>query len=138
MPTTKTQAVKENDTEQKPQSVTPFKVTINRIVDFENSHVKAYASLSIGGSFAVHGLKVVSGKNGDFVDMPKPKLRDGKFGDDIFHAISAEARTQMQEAVLQAYEQKLAEQQEQSDEQTEQEEQGEKADLSENAGMKME
>ena len=70
--------------------------------------IRASASLTIGDAFAVHGIKVVSGSKGEFVSMPSYKS-----GDDyksIFHAITAEARQQMNDAVMAAYEQKLAEQ----------------------------
>ena len=117
MPTqNNTKTVKKAETVQKQNSVVPFTVTINRLLNPEKSNVKAIASLSIGSSFAVHGLKVISGAKGDFVAMPSTKAPDGSYNE-TFHPISAEARTQMMDAVLAAYENKLAEQQEQSDEQ---------------------
>lgn len=33
--------------------------TINRLVDKQDSSVKAYASVTIDGMFAVHGLRVI-------------------------------------------------------------------------------
>ena len=74
----------------------------------EDSTIRANASLTIGGAFKVHGIKVVSGSKGDFVSMPSYKSGDGY--KDIFHAVTADARQQMNDAVLAAYEQKLAEQ----------------------------
>lgn len=137
MPTTKTKTQVKTDAEQKQQiSLPPIKVTINRIINNEDSKVKAIASMSIGGAFAVHGLKVVSGSNGDFVAMPNTKAPDGSYND-TFHPISAEARTQMMDAVLAAYEQKLAEQQEQSEEQEKQEDMDEETDLTEDSSMSM-
>jgi len=139
MPTTKTKTNTQTaaETENKQQnSIPPFKVTINRIMNPEKSHVKAIASMSIGGAFAVHGLKVIEGQNGDFVSMPSTKSPDGKYND-TFHPISAEARTQMIDAVLQAYEQKFAEQEQDQEQSGEQEDMDEETDLSENSGMSM-
>ena len=85
----------------------PIKANVNWMNPDEGS-IRASASLTIGDSFAVHGIKIVSGAKGEFVSMPSYKS-----GDDyksIFHAITAEARQQMNDAVMSAYEQKLSEQ----------------------------
>ena len=44
--------------------------TINRFVDKQDSSVKAYASVTIDGMFAVHGLRVMETEKGRFVNMP--------------------------------------------------------------------
>ena len=41
--------------------------TINRLVDKQDSSVKAYASVKIDGMFAVHGLRVMETEKGRFV-----------------------------------------------------------------------
>ncbi len=41
--------------------------TINRFVDKQDSSVKAYASVTMDGMFAVHGLKVMETEKGRFV-----------------------------------------------------------------------
>ena len=66
-----------------------LKATINRLLDKGNT--KAVASLTIDGAFAVHGIKIVGGVNGDFVSMPSTKQSDGSYKD-IFHAVTKEAR----------------------------------------------
>ena len=43
--------------------------TINRFVDKQDSSVKAYASVTMDGMFAVHGLKVMETEKGRFVNM---------------------------------------------------------------------
>ena len=84
---------------------------IDRLVDYENSKVKAVASANIGGAFAIHGLRVIDSQKGLFVQMPQSSYqRDGKTEySDIFHPVTAEARSELFEKVLEAYEQKLAE-----------------------------
>ena len=84
-------------------------VRIDRMVDREDSKVRAYASANIGGAFAIHGIRVVDSQKGLFVQMPQRSYqKDGatKY-EDIFHPITAEARTRLNSAVLSAYEQHL-------------------------------
>ncbi|MGN0802130.1 MAG: SpoVG family protein [Candidatus Faecivicinus sp.] len=62
----------------------------------------AMTSLTIGGCFAVRGVKVVQGRNGPFVSMPQAK--DGKGGyQDICFPISREVREQVSKLVLDKY-----------------------------------
>lgn len=103
--------------EKKQEQAAPvLSVRIDRMVDYENSLVRAIASANIGGAFAIHGIKVIDSQKGLFVSMPQSSYqdRDGntKYSD-IFHPITAEARTGLKDAVLDAYEAKLAEIQEQ-------------------------
>lgn len=101
--------------EQIKEQTTPMpsiQAKIDRLSDFEGSKVKAFASANIG-SFAVHGLRVVEGEKGMFVAMPSTSYqKNGKTEyQETFHPVSADARKALGDAVLQAYEQKLAEEQ---------------------------
>ena len=84
------------------------KVRIDRVVDYENSRVKAIASANVG-PFAVHGIRVIDGQKGLFVQMPQNSYtKDGKTQySDIFHPVTAEARSELYNKVLSAYQQKL-------------------------------
>ncbi len=85
---------------------------IDKLVNSETTHVKAYATVNLGGSFSVHGVKIVDGQNGLFVRMPQNsyKKRDGTMGyRDVFHPTTADARAELNAKVLEAYQQKLAE-----------------------------
>ena len=84
---------------------------IDHITGYEK--VKAFASANIGGAFAIHGMRVVDGEKGLFVAMPSTSFqRDGKTEyQETFHPVSGEARKALNDAVLEAYEQKLAEEQ---------------------------
>lgn len=84
---------------------------IDRLVDYENSKVKAVASANIGGAFAIHGLRVIDSQKGLFVQIPQNSFQRGGKTEysDIFHPITAEARSELNTKVLEAYEQKLAE-----------------------------
>lgn len=62
----------------------------------------AMASLTIGGCFAVRGVKVVQGRNGPFVSMPQAKDGQGNYQDVCF-PISKEVREQVSKLVLDKY-----------------------------------
>lgn len=84
--------------------------SINRMVNKEDSAIKAYASVTIDGMFAVHGLRVMETEKGRFVNMPSTSYtdRDGnKQYSDIFHAVTKSARNALNQAVLNAYDVKL-------------------------------
>ena len=84
--------------------------SINKMVNNPDSATKAYASVTLDGMFAVHGLRVMEGEKGRFVNMPSTsyKDRDGNTQyNDTFHAITKSAREAISQAVLNAYEFKL-------------------------------
>ena len=110
-------------TEQK-RSTPSISVRIDRLVDYDNSKLKAIASVNIGGAFAIHGLRVIDSQKGLFVQMPQNSFqRDGKTEySDIFHPITAEARSELNSKVLEAYEQELTEAESESEDSDEQDE----------------
>lgn len=72
----------------------------------------ATASILLDDAFVVRNLSVMSGKNGIFVSMPQRKGvdKDGKEGYfDTSFPTTAELRTQIQDAVIGAYKEKLNE-----------------------------
>lgn len=104
--------VKAQEEVQEPTTNIPtIQARIDHITGYEK--VKAFASANIGGAFAIHGLRVVDGEKGLFVAMPSTSFqRDGKTEyQETFHPVSGEARKALNDAVLEAYEQKLAEEQ---------------------------
>ena len=91
--------------EQNRQDLPTVSVRIDRMVDRADSKVRAYASANIGRAFAIHGIRVVDSQKGLFVQMPQRGYqKDGatKY-EDVFHPITAEARTELNSAVLSAY-----------------------------------
>ena len=111
-------------TQKKKQQETPtpqVEARIDRMVDGDFK-TKAYASATIGGAFAVHGIRVIESDKGRFISMPQEsykKTRQTK-NNHPYHAITAEAGTALVVAVNDAYEQKLQEQQEQKSDAPEQ------------------
>jgi stage V sporulation protein G len=75
-----------------------------RTVKNENElKLKAYADITLDGSFVIHGLKVIDGQKGMFVAMPSRKMPNGEFKD-IAHPITPELRRFLTEIVLKKYE----------------------------------
>ncbi len=92
--------------------VPSIQARIDRMIDYEGDGVRAIASVSIGGAFAIHGFKVYeSEEKGLSVLCPANKSqKDGKYYETA-HPVTGEARAALNSAVLEAYEQKLAEEQ---------------------------
>ena len=91
---------------------------VNRLIDKPDSKVKAILTVNIGNSFAIHGVKVIDSKNGLFVQMPQREYEDKgrKMFADIFHPITADARSLITDEVFRAFDEKLVEYQDFEDE----------------------
>ncbi|MEI6857775.1 septation regulator SpoVG [Psychrilyobacter sp.] len=74
-----------------------------RTVKNENElKLKAYADITLDGSFVIHGLKVIDGQKGMFVAMPSRKMPNGEFKD-IAHPITPDLRRNLTEIVIKKY-----------------------------------
>ena len=79
-------------------------VTVKRLMKFEGEgSIRAYADIAIGEEFLVKGVRVVNGKNGLFVSMPRQQ-RDGKWYDSV-EALTKDAKSAVDRIVLEAYQQ---------------------------------
>ena len=68
--------------------------------------IRAYASATLDGCFAVRGIKVVEGgRDGLFVSMPSRKTTDGY--KEVCFPVTAEFREQLHNAVMDAYQQAI-------------------------------
>ena len=82
-------------------------VEVKRLIKFDGEGtLKAYCDLSIGESFLVKGLRVVSGKNGLFVSMPRQQGKDKRWYDSV-SALSKKAKQEVDRVVLEAYQQEV-------------------------------
>lgn len=80
-----------------------MKITDVRVRRVEGeTRLKAVASITIDGAFAVHELRIIEGNDGLFVAMPSRKTAEGTFRD-IAHPINIETRKMVEEVVLEAY-----------------------------------
>lgn len=74
-------------------------------------NVKAIASVTLGGEFVVHDIKLIEGNKGLFIAMPSRAVQDYTTGKmvyrDIAHPINSESRNELQEAIIQKYKEEL-------------------------------
>ena len=72
-----------------------------RKVETDN-RMKAIASVTLGGCFVIHDLRVIQGDEHLFVAMPSRKTSTGEFKD-IAHPINHEARKELEQSIIDAY-----------------------------------
>lgn len=78
-------------------------IRVERLYRFNgDGRLKAFADVSLGGSFVIKGLRVVQGEKGLFVGMPTGQGKDGKWYN-IAYPITKQMREELTEAVLTAY-----------------------------------
>ena len=58
-------------------------------VEQGKGNLLAFASVTLGGCFAIHDLRVMDGKNGPFVAMPSKMGKDKQYHDTCFHSADA-------------------------------------------------
>ena len=81
-----------------------MKITEVRIRKMDNADkLKAFAEVTFDDAFVVHDIKVIEGEKGMFISFPARKGNDEKFHD-ICHPIKSEMRSEIESAVLKAYE----------------------------------
>ena len=68
--------------------------------------LRAVVSITLDNELAVHDIKVIEGPERLFVAMPSRREENGTFRD-VVHPISAEARHELESAVLDAYQREL-------------------------------
>ena len=78
-----------------------------RLMENDDSRLKAVASVTIDDCIAIHDIKIVDGTDGYFVSMPSRKSSRGEYRD-IVHPINNEARAELTNAVMEAYKLELA------------------------------
>ena len=67
----------------------------------DTDKVKATVSVTIDGSYAVHGIKILETVNGLAVVMPSKKIGEKYY--DTFHPVNSEARAKLVDVVLTEY-----------------------------------
>lgn len=107
----------------KKQSIPKITAKIDRMTN-PDAKIKAYASANIGGAFVIKDIAIMDSKNGLFARMPCRSYKDAKgemqYSDTVF-ALTAEARSAMNDAVVSAYEEQLDMQEDESEEESEDE-----------------
>ena len=93
-----------------PMTIT-VKVTAAR--NHYNSPIRANATVTLGGCFVVHGVRVLKGANGLFVTMPARQGSDGVYRETC-HPVSTGFACELNTAVLTEYQMFLERQMEES------------------------
>jgi stage V sporulation protein G len=91
----------------------PMKVDVKISTIRPEGNIKAYASVNLNDCFAVRNVKVVDSSKGLFIAMPSYKAGNGEYKDICF-PITKEFREQLNNAVIDAYHQALAQSQSQN------------------------
>ena len=89
-----------------------YKANVNLMT--KPGNLKGFATVTINEEFVVKGLRIIEGEKGPFVSMSSRKV--GENYEDICFPITAEVREKINTAVINAYEQKLSQQEEQTSE----------------------
>ena len=80
-----------------------------RLVNKDDSKLKAVASFTIDNAFVVHDVKIIEGANGNFIAMPSKQAPSGEYRD-IVHPLNTETREQISSAILSAFDKEKANQ----------------------------
>ena len=78
-----------------------------------NGATKAHASVNLDDAIAIRNIRVMEGKKGLFASMPSYQGADKKYYDIVF-PLTAELREELNDAIVDAYRQTLAQLQGQS------------------------
>ena len=76
----------------------------------QDGRLKAVVSMTVDNAIAVHDIKIVQGDERVFVAMPSRRDESGMFRD-IIHPISPEARGEIENSIISAYERYVSAQQ---------------------------
>ena len=80
-----------------------LKIEVSRIHKLEGSGAtKAFCDISIADSFMVRGLRIVEGKDGLFVCMPREEGKDGKWYNTVI-PLKRDVKDIVERIVLEAY-----------------------------------
>jgi len=80
-----------------------LKIEVARINKLEGSgKTRAFCDILLNDAFVIKGLRVVEGKNGIFVSMPREPGKDGKWYA-TFAPIKKEVREELDRIILGAY-----------------------------------
>lgn len=82
---------------------TDLKLGVTRLHKLDGTGAtKAFCDISILDSLVINGLRIVEGKEGLFVSMPRTEGKDGKWYN-IVLALNREVKDEIERVVLEAY-----------------------------------
>lgn len=81
-----------------------IEIKVERIYRLDSdSALKGFADISVAGSFIIRGLRIIAGKNGLFVGMPREQGKDGKWYNRV-NLVDETLREKLANLVLSAFE----------------------------------
>jgi len=82
-----------------------MELSVKRLVKFDGEGtLKAFCDLAIDDQFVIKGLRVIEGKRGLFVSMPREQGKDTKWYDSVV-VTTKETKADVDRVVFQAYHQ---------------------------------
>ena len=79
-------------------------VTITRFVLFEGAgSLKAFCDVAVGNLVLIKGVRIIGGRTGLFVSMPRQQSKDGTWYDSVV-PLSKEMRREISRVVLETFE----------------------------------
>ena len=84
-------------------------ITEIRIKKINKGDLLAAASICIDDCFIVREIKLLNGKNGRYISMPKRRLKNKDFKQDFSYPINEETRLQLLEAISEQYDDTIEE-----------------------------
>lgn len=82
---------------------TDLKLEVTRIHKLDGTGpTKAFCDISILDSLVINGLRVVEGKDGLFVSLPREEGKDGKWYNTVI-PLKREVKDEIEKIVLEAY-----------------------------------
>ncbi|MFA5038837.1 MAG: SpoVG family protein [Candidatus Omnitrophota bacterium] len=82
-----------------------IEIKVNRMHKLGNAekNMKAFADIEINGILLIKGLRILNGKNGLFISMPRLKGNNSQWYETV-RALTKETKQKIVSAVLAAYE----------------------------------
>ena len=80
-----------------------LEITEVRVKKINKGDLLAAASVCINNSFIVNEIKLLNGKNGRYISMPKRKIKNRNYRQDFSYPINNETRIQLLDAISEAY-----------------------------------
>lgn len=84
-------------------------ITEIRVKKINKGDLLAAASICIDDCFIVREIKLLNGKNGRYISMPKRRLKNKDFKQDFSYPINEETRLQLLEAISEQYDDTIEE-----------------------------
>ena len=84
-------------------------ITEIRVKKINKGDLLAAASICIDNCFIIREIKLLNGKNGRYISMPKRRVKNKDFKQDFSYPINEETRLQLLEAISEHYDDTIEE-----------------------------